>query len=231
MAGKPVVRTNLTMSSGGRWTIRTVRQEFRIDFRSGMVELADFDGRFFPLIDDVRFRIHSINVLEVGSHATFTMTIPKEGGYGMQHTFTTDLVTSIVAAPKARKDGRIHIDLSKIYRYPYTNSAASMEYRLGIDSAQLAAMVANHQVLRLTTWIGTDIYPPFQVLEGRRLLPGLHEVLIELADGTDDPWTWWLWLTSQPDWASGRAVWELMSVSNADSVIRAAGRAAWAWRR
>lgn len=231
MARRTAVRSNLTLASGGRWTITTLRQELGIDFRSGAVELADVHGRFFPVIDDTRFRIRSVDALEVGSRAMFTMSIPRPGRHCMQHRFTTDVVTSIVAAPSARKDGRIHVDLSKVSRYPHTSSAASIEYRLGIDADQLEAMVARLQVLKLTTRIGTDIYPPFQVLETGELLPGLREVLYELADGTEDPWTWWLWLTSEPDWAGKRAVWELLREGGSDAVIRAAGRAAWAWRQ
>lgn len=81
-------------------------------------------------------------------------------------------------------------------------------------------------VLRIIT---ESAYPAFQVVDGK-LLPGLRNVLGELADGIDFPPLHWKWLTRAADWADGKPPWELLRDGRVDEVIQAAGRAAWVWR-
>jgi hypothetical protein len=224
------VRHNLTAFTGGRWTISTRQQTFVMDLSTGQVELADGDGRYFPLIDDQRFRIQGIDVLELGRPARFSMTIPADSTYAFHYSWTTDPVVSITSSPKRRRDGFTHVDFSSIYD-PYTPSELTMCQLLGIQLHQLESIAADGQALQLVTRDGAVIYPLLQVTADGKLLPGLDAVICELAGGTSDRWTWWLWLTSKPAWAGGREVWELLREKNVDSVVRAASRAAWTWRQ
>lgn len=110
-------------------------------------------------------------------------------------------------------------------------TAASMCDLLGVEPEQLNVMVADLAVLQVLTPDGVRVFPTFQVGDGGHLLAGLDAVLCELAGGVEDPWTWWIWLTSRPEQCGGRAMWELLRDGDAQAVVQAAGRAAWAWRQ
>lgn len=98
--------------------------------------------------------------------------------------------------------------------------------RLGIGPEALRRFEDDRVVLRIIT---ESAYPAFQVVDGK-LLPGLRNVLGELADGIDFPPLHWKWLTRPADWADGKPPWELLRDGRVDEVIQAAGRAAWVWR-
>ncbi|ERK73547.1 hypothetical protein N136_00105 [Leifsonia aquatica ATCC 14665] len=98
--------------------------------------------------------------------------------------------------------------------------------RLGIGPETLRRFEEDRVVLRIVT---ESAYPAFQVVDGK-LLPGLRNVLGELADGIDFPPLHWKWLTRPADWADGKPPWELLRDGRVDEVIQAAGRAAWVWR-
>lgn len=98
--------------------------------------------------------------------------------------------------------------------------------RLGIGPETLRIFEEDRTVLRIIT---ESKYPAFQVVDGQ-LLPGLRSVLGELADGIDDARVHWRWLTIPAEWADGRPPWELLRDGEEARVVRAAGRAAWAWR-
>ncbi|MFF1876588.1 hypothetical protein [Leifsonia sp. NPDC058230] len=101
---------------------------------------------------------------------------------------------------------------------------------LGIEPETLQALVAVDRVLQVTPGEARPVYPAFQVTDDGSLLSGLDAVICELAGGVDDPWTWWMWLLAHPDYAGGKALWELLRDGETDEVVRAAGRSAWAWR-
>ncbi|MFJ3490664.1 hypothetical protein [Leifsonia aquatica] len=98
--------------------------------------------------------------------------------------------------------------------------------RLGIGPETLRRFEEDRVVLRIIT---ESAYPAFQVIDGK-LLPGLRNVLGELADGIDFPPLHWKWLTRPADWTDGKPPWELLRDGRVDEVIQAAGRAAWVWR-
>lgn len=98
--------------------------------------------------------------------------------------------------------------------------------RLDIAPEALRRFEEDRVVLRIVT---ESAYPAFQVVDGK-LLPGLRNVLGELADGIDFPPLHWKWLTRPADWADGKPPWELLRDGRVDEVIQAAGRAAWVWR-
>ena len=105
-------------------------------------------------------------------------------------------------------------------------SADEMMERLGVGPETLRRFEYDHAALRIVV---EARYPAFQVVDGK-LLPGLQNVLAELADGIDDAELHWRWLTTPAEWAYRRPPWTLLRDGHVDDVIRAAGRAAWAWR-
>ena len=112
-----------------------------------------------------------------------------------------------------------------------TYTEASICDLLGIDPGTLEQLVDSDQVLRVTGPDGTHLYPVFQIGDDRTLLPGLPEVIAELASGSDDPWTWWRWLLTRFLTAQGRQpAWQIMRDGDVEDVIKHACRAAWVWR-
>lgn len=110
-------------------------------------------------------------------------------------------------------------------------TTGSMCDLLGIKPEQLKFMVADLTVLQVMTSDGVPAFPSFQVDDDGHLLAGLGDVLCELAGGVEDPWTWWIWLTSRPERFGGRSMWELLRDGDTQAAVQAAGRAAWAWRQ
>lgn len=83
------------------------------------------------------------------------------------------------------------------------------------------AVAADQRLLRLELRNGAIGYPAFQ-FDGRRLLPGMAEVVTVLATEVASTWTIASWLTSpQPSLASGRPL-DLLRSGEADAVARAA---------
>jgi len=148
-----------------------------------------------------------------------------------------------VNAQRGRWDARRVLELSENPTTPILGArsdlsalgpaftSGSMCDLLGVEPEQLNVMVADLMLLRVVTADGVPVFPSFQVGDDGRLLAGLGDVLCELAGGVEDPWTWWIWLTSRPEWSGGRAVWELLRDGDTQAAVQAAGRAAWAWRQ
>lgn len=104
---------------------------------------------------------------------------------------------------------------------------------LGISRQALDSRAKNRTLLALRTGNGQRIYPAWQFTSAKATLPHLSEVLQALASGTDDPWTWALWLTSPgsrqflsiPAWrwlAEGRDPQPLLAEAHAEAARWAA---------
>lgn len=224
--GKVKVRTSLTIRDRGRWNVTTTNHAFTIDLRTGLVEERDPNGYIIPVLDDSSLLLERIDWVQLGRTAKVWLVDPQDRSTSIE---TTGQVVSIVSEPMSRSAlRREQLDRDALGD-AYTTEA--MWEQLGVGSSELRSMVADAQVLEVMGAKGERGYPVFQVGADGRLLPGLGEALCELASGVDDPWTWWIWCTSRPAWAGGRRVWELLRDADTDTVVRAAGRAAWSWRQ
>lgn len=220
------VRTSLTMRDRGRWNVTTTDHQFSVDLRTGLIEERDPNGYVISVLDDSSLRLERIDWLQLGRTAKLWLKDPQDRRTSLE---TTGKVVSIVSEqldPAAL--GRERLDRDALGR-AYT--AETMWELLGVGSRALRSMAADVEVLEATGTKGENRYPAFQVGADGRLLPGLGDVLCELAGGVEDPWTWWIWFTSRPAWAGGRTPWELLRNGDIDSVVQAAGRSAWAWRK
>ena len=228
--GKVKVLSSLTMGDRGRWSITTTDNEFSIDFRTGAVEERDPNGYLVPLLEDAALTLERIDWLQLGRKGKLWISDLNDRPSGTRYSLeTTGQVLSIVSDRVGRAVlKRQRLDLEALGD-AYT--AEAMCGLLGIGSRQLRSMVTDVEVLEVTGARGERGYPMFQVGTDGSLLPGLCDVLCELADGVDDPWTWWIWLMSRPRWANGDAMWELLRDDGRRGVVSAAGRAAWTWRR
>lgn len=215
------------MADRGRWLVTAGETTLAFDLRTGVVETQDERTEWHRLRGDRGLRLQSIDLLRVGEPARWWMRRPLDGVRGALHSFVSEPVTAIVSAWSPTEVGAVP-GLS--YLGPcYTEE--TMRERLGVEPAALEAMVADLQVLRVTTADGREVYPAFQVTDDGALLPGLAAVLSQLGDGTDDAWTHWLFLMGRPEYACGRQVWELLRDGDIATVVRAASRASWAWRQ
>lgn len=97
---------------------------------------------------------------------------------------------------------------------------------LGLSPAAIAEAANNLAALRLPTADDIDLFPEFQVRDGR-VYPDLFPVLATLRSGVDDPWTWAQWLNTEvrgePSHMS--RLW----TGDLEGVLRDAGHVAWAW--
>lgn len=110
---------------------------------------------------------------------------------------------------------------------PFFTATDAAEF-LGITPRDLDELADRHQVLRLPLADGdTPVYPAWQFTPTGKPLPSLGDVLAALATGTDDPWTWALWLcapnpsdTTQPTWRgllTPRAAFALIAEAHRDA--------------
>lgn len=102
-------------------------------------------------------------------------------------------------------------------------------YRQGDVAALLGkskqAVSADRGLLRLELRSGRIGYPIFQ-FDGRRVLPGIREIVGILAPAVETPWTIASWLASpQPSWQSRRPL-DLLRAGAVDEVLAAARRMA-----
>lgn len=102
-------------------------------------------------------------------------------------------------------------------------------YRQG-DVARLLdktrqAVSADSGLLRLTLRNGDIGYPVFQ-FDGRRMLPGVREVVRLLEPVVASPWTIASWLTSPAGELDGRAPIEVLRDGRIDAVIELARQTA-----
>jgi hypothetical protein len=87
------------------------------------------------------------------------------------------------------------------------------------------AVSADTGLLKLELRNGHIGYPVFQ-FDGRRVLPGLREVVTTLAPTVTVPWTVASWLTSpQPSWDGARPL-DRLRAGEVDEVVAAARRMA-----
>lgn len=224
--GEVKVRTSLTLRDRGRWLITTTNHQFSVDLRTGLVEERDPNGYIIPVLDDPSLQLERIDWVQLGRTAKLWLLDPQDRSTSVE---TTGQVVSIVSEPMSRSTlRRERLDRDALGD-AYT--AEAMWELLGVGSKELRAMVADLCVLEVVRARGEKGYPTFQVGANGELLPRLGDVLCELATGVNDPWTWWVWYTSRPAWAGGHRVWELLRDGETDTVVHAAGRAAWTWRQ
>ncbi|MCS4275039.1 hypothetical protein M2390_000197 [Mycetocola sp. BIGb0189] len=87
------------------------------------------------------------------------------------------------------------------------------------------------RLLVLRTADGRDVYPAFQIVDGK-LVTGLREVLLELRRGTHDSWTWAQWLGAPNESAGpGTALRNIdrLVAGAVSETIRAATQSAVIW--
>jgi hypothetical protein len=102
---------------------------------------------------------------------------------------------------------------------------------LGVSRTDLAAMSASRKLLSLPTGDGSTVYPAWQFTAGGETTPHLQDVLNALARGTDDAWTWALWLTApDDDYAGLSAAGWLRAGRDPAPVLRDAASDAARWR-
>ncbi|WP_431220151.1 hypothetical protein [Leifsonia xyli] len=180
------VRTSLTMRDRGRWLITTEDNEFTVDFRSGAVEQCDPNGYLVPLLDDPSLTVERVDWMQLGRTARLWMSNPSLGSRSPRHSLeTTGRVLSIVSDNQTRSQLRRQrlptVALGSAY------SPETMCDLLDVGPEQLRLTVANGQALQVVGAHGETAFPAFQVTDQQELLPGLGEVLGELADAVDDP--------------------------------------------
>ncbi|MBG0719236.1 hypothetical protein G3N18_14430 [Microbacterium sp. 2C] len=111
-------------------------------------------------------------------------------------------------------------------------TAEAITVHLRLTWREVEALAADHSLLALTTADRATVYPSFQVV-GRRLIPGLGQVLRALATGVDDPWAWLTWLRATPPARDGqlprRSRLDQLLGGDIDEVTAAAHHTAHAW--
>ena len=112
-------------------------------------------------------------------------------------------------------------------------SYAGIARQLRRSAQEIAALVEECELVALTTSDDYEVFPTFQVEDGR-VVPNLAPVIHALQRGIDDPWTWALWLNSPPSGVGGNdaqtsRIQQLID-GELDRVLRAAERTAASWR-
>lgn len=74
-------------------------------------------------------------------------------------------------------------------------TTASLVRTLGWTEAMASEAVDSLSLLRVTTSDGVDLYPAFQIWDGKPV-GGLADVLRVLRTGVDNQWTWAQWLNT-----------------------------------
>jgi len=82
-------------------------------------------------------------------------------------------------------------------------TSGSLQEALGIERGAVSKAVKELRLLRLETPERVNLYPAFQIREGR-MAPHLRPVLEALRLGVNDPWTWAQWLNTQRRDADGQ---------------------------
>jgi hypothetical protein len=83
------------------------------------------------------------------------------------------------------------------------------------------AVSRRHGLLRLEQRDGYPVYPMFQ-FDGAAILPGIEQVVLELADAVATPWTIASWLQSPNADLGGRRPHEELVRGNVTNVVTAA---------
>jgi hypothetical protein len=93
---------------------------------------------------------------------------------------------------------------------PFYNTTALRNW-LGTSRQALADRVKANTLLGLRTGDGTWVYPAWQFTNDRQVIPHLSEVLRALAAGTEERWTWALWLSApNEDWGE-KPAWKWLA--------------------
>lgn len=74
-------------------------------------------------------------------------------------------------------------------------TSASLARTLGWTDSKVNEAAESIALLRLRTSDGVELYPAFQLLDGKPVV-GLADVLRTLRSGADAPWTWAQWLNT-----------------------------------
>lgn len=105
---------------------------------------------------------------------------------------------------------------------------ARMARTLGWSEAEVLEAGNDLRLLMLTTDDGVDLFPSFQLQDGK-VVDGLQDVLRVLATGTTSRWTWAQWLNvALPDEDPPRNI-TLLSEGRLEEALRVARHDAWAW--
>lgn len=223
---EPDHRSQLTLRDRGVYLITTATSSrYRIDLSEATVERVGGYPRLEETPCDSRHTLRTLNRVRVGERGQWTLhRNADDPDYGLLW-YITSKVVSIVAVdhPPAVRESTWHF-LGPVH------TDASLCARLGISQHELDHLVQTDQILRVATADGIDLYPAFQIGDDDSLLPGLAEVIAELAPGTSDAWTWWQYLVTPTEKRHGRTVWELLRENRINDAIRDAGQTAWAWR-
>lgn len=114
---------------------------------------------------------------------------------------------------------------------PFYSSTDLAEW-LDTDTDLLANGVRAKALLGMQTGSGDWVYPVWQFMPDRSVLPRLPDVLEALAQGSGDPWTWAAWLCAPSDEISGLSAWQWLAAGeNPRRIIQAARRDAARWSR
>lgn len=99
---------------------------------------------------------------------------------------------------------------------------------LGWTEAEVLSAGNDLRLLMLTTDDGVDLFPMFQLQDGR-IVDGLQDVLRVLATGTTGRWTWAQWLNvALLDKDPPRNI-TLLYEGRLEEALRAAQHDAWSW--
>ena len=107
--------------------------------------------------------------------------------------------------------------------------SGSLQTWLGISRQALNQHVQARRILRLITADGVSVYPGFQFDNDGERLPHIKDILDVLAEGSDDPWTWALWLTSVDDTGTTNA--EYLRTGHWQMVLNEAQEDSASWSR
>jgi hypothetical protein len=101
---------------------------------------------------------------------------------------------------------------------------------LELSSEEIDEMIRSHRLLACPSREGDLFYPVWQFTSAGKLLPGLAEVLEALASGTNEPWTWGVWLKARIDDLGGisAAQW-LEEGRDKEIILRSARKDAYRW--
>lgn len=108
---------------------------------------------------------------------------------------------------------------------------AAVATLLRLSASELDAAVTARTVLCLRDGEGTQVFPSWQFTASGEVLPFLSSILVALARGIADPWSWALWLTSPfGDDAEGPTAVDLLSSgSDPRPILDEANRDARRW--
>lgn len=107
-------------------------------------------------------------------------------------------------------------------------TVASMARTQGWTETEVLEAGAELRLLILHTEDGVDLFPSFQLKDGK-VVHGLQDILRVLQTGVNDPWTWAQWLNvALPDEDPPRNI-TLLYEGRLEEALRNARHDAWSW--